>query len=147
MFPLINPRPCKKNKIIAQALGANPIELYKGRDDFLAVFESEKTVRSINRNFSLLAQLECRGLIVTAPGDQVDFVSRFFAPRTGVAEDPVTGSSHTLMVPYWAGKTGKTAFSAAQLSQRSGHLFCELSGSRVFIGGHTKKYLQGEIFI
>jgi len=137
----------KKNKNLAQALGAEPVEFYKGQDDFLAVFESEKAIHAIDPDFSLLAKLECRGVIVTAPGEQVDFVSRFFAPRTGVPEDPVTGSTHTLMVPYWARKTGKTEFTAAQLSQRSGRLYCELSGSRVFIGGHTKKYLQGEISI
>ena len=146
-FPVENPATEKKNKNLAQALGAEPIELYKGQDDFLAVFESEKAIHAIDPDFSLLAKLECRGVIVTAPGDQVDFVSRFFAPRTGVPEDPVTGSTHTFMVPYWARKTGKTEFTAAQLSQRSGRLYCELSGSRVFIGGHTKKYLQGEISI
>tara|TARA_B100000949_G_scaffold153485_1_gene134940 strand:+ start:1948 stop:2733 length:786 start_codon:yes stop_codon:yes gene_type:complete len=146
-FPAENPAAEKKNKNLAQALRAEPIELYKGQDDFLAVFESEKAIHAIDPDFSLLAKLECRGVIVTAPGDQVDFVSRFFAPRTGVPEDPVTGSTHTLMVPHWAHKTGKTEFTAAQLSQRSGRLYCELSGSRVFIGGHTKKYLQGEISI
>ena len=146
-FPVENPATEKKNKNLAQALGAEPIELYKGQDDFLAVFESEKAIHAIDPDFSLLAKLECRGVIVTAPGDQVDFVSRFFAPRTGIPEDPVTGSTHTLMVPYWARKTGKTELAAVQLSQRSGRLYCELSGSRVFIGGHTKKYLQGEISI
>ena len=146
-FPAENPAAEKKNKNLAQALRAEPIELYKGQDDFLAVFESEKAIHAIDPDFSLLAKLECRGVIITAPGDQVDFVSRFFAPRTGVPEDPVTGSTHTLMVPHWAHKTGKTEFTAAQLSQRSGRLYCELSGSRVFNGGHTKKYLQGEISI
>ncbi len=136
-----------KNKIVTQALGANPFELYKGRDDFLAVFENEEAVHAIDPDFNLLATLDCRGVIVTAPGKQVDFVSRFFAPRTGVPEDPVTGSTHTLMVPYWAQKSGKTELAAAQLSQRFGRLYCELNGSRVFIGGHTKKYLQGEIFV
>ena len=146
-FPAEEPGTEKKNKTLVQALGAKPVELYRGRDDFLAVFENEKAIHTMDPDFKLLAKLECRGVIITAPGDQVDFVSRFFAPRTGVPEDPVTGSTHTLMVPYWAQKTGKTKLAAAQLSQRSGRLYCELNGSRVFIGGQTKKYLQGEIFV
>jgi len=146
-FPAEEPSINEQNVALARALGAEPVELYKGQDDFLAIFANEAAIRAIQPDFGLIATLDCRGVIVTAPGDQVDFVSRFFAPRTGVPEDPVTGSTHTLMVPYWAGQTGKTELAAAQLSQRGGRLYCELRGSRVFIGGHTKKYLQGEISV
>jgi len=95
----------------------------------------------------LLMNLDALGVIVTAPGEKVDFVSRFFAPKVGVPEDPVTGSAHNTLIPYWAKKLGKTKLHARQISERGGELFCELRGERVKISGSAVKYLEGEIFI
>ena len=86
-------------------------------------------------------------MIVTAPGDSVDFVSRFFAPQTGINEDPVTGSAHTSLIPYWSARIGKKEMVARQLSERGGELMCEFKGDRVLIGGKARLYLEGEIFI
>ena len=91
--------------------------------------------------------MQARGLIVTAKGDHVDFVSRFFAPQTGIPEDPVTGSSHTSLLPLWSKKLDKTKFTACQLSKRGGRLICEYKGDRCLIGGNAKLYLTGEINI
>jgi predicted PhzF superfamily epimerase YddE/YHI9 len=102
---------------------------------------------SIKPDMQWLSQLDCSGIIVTAPGDQVDFVSRFFAPRLGIPEDPVTGSSHCSLVPYWAEKLSKKKLTARQLSARGGELFCEHAGERVKIGGRAATYLSGEIEI
>jgi predicted PhzF superfamily epimerase YddE/YHI9 len=107
----------------------------------------EDTIRKISPSFEKLSKLDSRGLIVSAPGDQVDFVSRCFFPQTGVNEDPVTGSAHTLMMPYWSNILGKKKLSAQQLSPRSGNLSCELHGERVLIGGRTAQYMKGEISI
>jgi len=95
----------------------------------------------------MIASIGGRGVIVSAPGDKVDFVSRFFAPQSGINEDPVTGSAHTTLTPYWSHKTGKTKLTALQLSQRRGELFCELKGQRVLISGKAVTYMIGEIEI
>ncbi len=100
-----------------------------------------------NQTPGLINTLGGRGVIVTAKGDQVDFVSRFFAPQSGIDEDPVTGSAHTTLTPLWAQKLGKTKLSAIQVSSRKGYLDCELKGERVEISGRAVTYLQGEIFI
>ena len=91
----------------------------------------------------LLARLDCRGVIISAVGTEYDFVSRFFAPRVGVPEDPVTGSTHTVLTPYWAGRLGKQRLRARQVSARGGELECTLQGERVLIAGHAVKYLEG----
>ena len=93
----------------------------------------------------LMSKTEARGVIVSAPGDEVDFVSRFFAPLAGVDEDPVTGSAHTTLTPYWANRLGKNKLSARQISARGGALECELSGDRVILTGEARLYLTGEI--
>jgi len=98
-------------------------------------------------DFAALTTLEQYGTIVTAPGDDCDFVSRFFAPRVGVPEDPVTGSAHCTLVPYWAERLGKTRLHARQVSARGGELFCELRGERVGIAGHAVLYLRGEVHV
>ena len=139
----------KYNKFptIEEIININPIELYKGRDDVLAIVESEDSVRSLDINFELLNKINARGLIVSARGTKSDFVSRFFAPSAGVNEDPVTGSAHTTLIPYWSNKLGKTSMHAEQLSERGGVLYCEDKNDRVLIGGNAIEYLKGEINI
>ena len=132
---------------IEEIININPIELYKGRDDVLAIVESEDSVRNLDINFELLNKINARGLIVSARGTKSDFVSRFFAPSAGVNEDPVTGSAHTTLIPYWSNKLGKTSMHAEQLSERGGVLYCEDKNDRVLIGGNAIEYLKGEINI
>ncbi len=131
---------------LTEGLGKKPLEVYKSRD-YLALFETEKDVLSIQPDFKILEKLDALGIIITARGDTSDFVSRFFAPAAGVDEDPVTGSAHTTLVPYWAKKLNKTQFHAFQISKRGGELFCQLAGDRVLISGKAKTYLTGEIEI
>ena len=130
---------------IKSGLKSTPIELYKGRDDYLAIFEDEESIRSISPNLDVLSKIETRGVIVSSQGKDVDFVSRFFAPRAGIPEDPVTGSAHTTLTPYWSRKLNKITLKANQLSQRGGELICMDKGSRIEIGGCAKTYLVGGI--
>jgi predicted PhzF superfamily epimerase YddE/YHI9 len=111
----------------------------------MVVFKKEADVQGFSPNLQAIQGLDAFALIVTAPGTEVDFVSRFFAPGAGVPEDPVTGSAHCTLIPYWANRLGKAKLSARQLSKRGGELTCELRGERVFIGGATVEYLRGEI--
>ena len=127
-------------------LGAKPGEVLKARD-YLAVFATEAEVRALKPDFAVLKTLDCLGIIATAPGSDCDFVSRFFAPGAGVDEDPVTGSAHCSLIPYWEERLGKTKLFARQVSQRGGELICELAGERVHIGGRAVLYLRGEIEI
>lgn len=131
------------DEIIA-ALGAKPREAYLARD-LLTIFSAEAEVASMKPNLELVAALNAFAVIVSAKGEHVDFVSRFFAPRTGVPEDPVTGSAHCTLVPYWAGQLGKGVLIARQLSARGGELSCEMKGGRVLIAGDAVEYLRGEI--
>jgi PhzF family phenazine biosynthesis protein len=130
--------------LLADALGLAPASALKARD-LMAVFEHEGDIRTLAPDMGKLAAFEATGIIVTAPGDDCDFVSRFFAPAVGIPEDPVTGSAHCTLVPYWAERLGKTALHARQISPRGGELFCELRGDRVEIAGHAVKYLEGTI--
>lgn len=134
--------------ILFEALGMQPMEenVYKS-DDYMIVLDSEATVRGLDPDFRLLKEVDARGVIVTAPGDEVDFVSRFFAPLSGVDEDPVTGSAHTKTAPYWAEKLGKKELSAKQVSERSGDLHCLVIDDRVEISGNTITFMRGEIEI
>jgi len=134
-------------KFIEEIINTKVIELYKGRDDVLAIVESEKDIKNLNINIELLNNLTARGLIVSSSGDNCDFVSRFFAPSAGVNEDPVTGSAHTTLIPYWSKKLNKTSLVAQQLSERGGVLFCEDKGDRVLIGGKAVEYLNGKIYL
>jgi predicted PhzF superfamily epimerase YddE/YHI9 len=129
---------------LVSALGARPREAYLARD-ILAVFDTEAEIRALRPNSDLIAALDAFAVIVSAPGSEVDFVSRFFAPGAGVPEDPVTGSAHCTLVPYWATRLGKHKLSAKQLSSRVGDLECEFRGDRVAIAGRTVEYLRGEI--
>jgi PhzF family phenazine biosynthesis protein len=137
---------CETPKNLIEAIGKTPKEIRKARDYFM-VYETEQEVLEIKPNFSELLKVPVHGVIVTAKGDACDFVSRFFAPEVGVFEDPVTGSSHCNLIPYWSEKLGKTELFAKQISQRGGELFCELKGDRVKIGGNAVLYLKGEIFV
>lgn len=128
------------------ALGVKPSEAFQARD-LLVIFDSEEEVRTYRPDFGRIATLDTFAVIISAPGSDVDFVSRFFAPRAGVPEDPVTGSAHCTLVPYWAERLGKKSLAARQLSARGGELYCELRGDRVLIGGRTVEYLRGEILI
>ncbi|THF66600.1 PhzF family phenazine biosynthesis protein [Pseudothauera nasutitermitis] len=143
-FPAYTLLPCETPELLAQGLGVRPVEVLAA-DDYLAVFDSEATVRSIEPNHLLLGQLDLRGVIVTAPGTDVDFVSRFFAPKLGVPEDPVTGSAHCALAPYWAGKLGKNSLSARQVSKRGGNLGCEVRGNRMLLSGSAVTFMEAEI--
>ncbi|RPH31046.1 MAG: PhzF family phenazine biosynthesis protein [Bacteroidales bacterium] len=122
-----------------------PIEALKGKTDYMLVFENEDQINKLSPNFDAISKLNARGVIVTAKGNSVDFVSRFFAPQSGINEDPVTGSAHTTLTPYWAKKLGKNELSAIQLSERKGYLNCKYLNERVEISGKAKLYLIGEI--
>jgi len=134
-------------KEITDALGKDPIALYKGKTDYLLIYNNEQEITLMNPNFFLLDKVDARGIIVSAPGNEVDFVSRFFAPRCGIPEDPVTGSAHTSLTPYWAKQLGKQDMVAKQLSKRGGTLKCTLLGDRVLISGKAVPYLSGEIIV
>jgi PhzF family phenazine biosynthesis protein len=145
-LPSNPPGLAKENAPLVRALGANPVALFEGFQ-WLAVYESEDRVRALEPDFAQLGALPLHGVIVTARGGDCDFVSRFFAPSAGVPEDPVTGSAHTRLVPYWARVLGKTQLYARQVSARGGELWCELKGERVFMAGHVAPYLEGTIEI
>ena len=144
-FPVDSIQAVDLPKPLIIGLGATPTEIYKGRDDYLAIFENEDTILSLSPDMQALSKVPSRGVIVSAPGSEVDFVSRFFAPQCGISEDPVTGSSHTTLTPYWSKKLAKQQLRARQLSRRGGELVCKDLGSRVEIGGQAVTYLVGEI--
>jgi predicted PhzF superfamily epimerase YddE/YHI9 len=146
-FPADEFTRCENLPEISTGIGMTPMEVYRGKTDYMAVLGSEEEVRNIRPDFVSIAKLEARGLIVTAPGNHVDFVSRFFGPQSGVNEDPVTGSAHTTLTPYWSAKLGKTELRAKQISSRGGDLVCRNGGKRVLIGGEAKLYLIGEIIL
>ncbi len=143
-FPARPGEPCAAPAALISGFGHIPHEVSKSRD-FLTVLGSEEDVRTLVPDLAQLATLDCLGIIATARGSEVDFVSRFFAPRAGIAEDPVTGSAHCTLIPYWAEKLGKTRLSARQLSRRGGTLHCEMRGDRVGIGGSAVLYSRAEI--
>ncbi len=145
-FPSWPPTPFAMTQELADSLGREPEAVFRVRD-YLAVFPSQADVRNLRPDFKKLEELDCLGIIATAPGDEVDFVSRFFAPRAGIPEDPVTGSAHSTLIPYWSKRLSKTTLHAHQLSQRGGELFCEDRGDRVSIGGHAVIYLEGTIHL
>jgi len=130
-----------------QALQVTSGDVYGSAEDLMIVLEDESVVRKVQPDFSSLSQVDCRGTIITAKGEQCDFVSRFFAPRVGIPEDPVTGSAHCVLTPYWAAVLEKTELHALQVSRRGGELFCSLAGERVKISGRAVLYLEGEITI
>ncbi|HEX8475012.1 MAG TPA: PhzF family phenazine biosynthesis protein [Pyrinomonadaceae bacterium] len=143
-FPAWPPAPTDAPPFLVEALGRTPTEVLRHRD-YVAVFAAEDDIRALTPNMDGLMNLDAQGVIVTAPGDAVDFVSRYFAPGAGVAEDPVTGSAHSMLTPYWAERLGKTKLHARQLSARGGEIFCEHLGERVNIAGRAVAYMTGEI--
>jgi PhzF family phenazine biosynthesis protein len=132
---------------VAEALGCVPAALLRGERDYLAVFADETEVRALAPNQGRLMALDRLGMIVTAQGRNVDFVSRFFAPRMGVNEDPVTGSAHCTLTPYWADRLKKSTLTARQISARGGEMVCELRGDRVTMKGRAAFYLEGTIHL
>ena len=143
-FPARPPEPVSAPPGIDRILGLRPSSVLKSRDLFV-VCEEEEQVRQVAPDLAAIADLDYLGVIVTAKGRECDFVSRFFAPRAGVPEDPVTGSAHCTLVPYWSGRLGKRDLRALQLSARGGELFCVDKGKRVLIGGRAALYLSGTI--
>ena len=142
-FPVDLYEPISIDDDLINMLGETPIEAFKGRDDFMCIFKDEATIYNIEPNKDLLKLFPVRGLIVSAKSLDYDFVSRCFFPITGVDEDPVTGSAHTTLTPYWAKQLGKDSLLAKQVSSRGGELKCVLEGDRVIIGGEAVTYLKG----
>lgn len=145
-FPSRPGMPVEVSDGLVRALGARPREAFLARD-LLAIFESESDIRSLQPDFQRTASLDAFAVIVSAPGEAVDFVSRFFAPRAGIPEDPATGSSHCTLAPYWARRLCKARLAATQLSARGGEFFCDFRGDRVEISGRAVEYLRGEIVV
>ena len=145
-FPSRPATPHAAPEALASALGRAPRATLKSRD-FLAVFDTAEEVERLAPDMGRLCELDSLGVIATAPGKDSDFVSRFFAPRAGVPEDPVTGSAHCSLIPYWAERLGKTTLFARQISKRGGELYCRLMGTRVGIGGQSITYSRGELEI
>ena len=146
-FPVDQYAPISIDDDLINMIGETPIEAFKGRDDIMCIFEDESIIYNIEPNKSLLKLFPVRGLIVSAKSLDYDFVSRCFFPITGVDEDPVTGSAHTTLTPYWAKQLGKDSLLAKQVSSRGGELKCVLEGDRVIIGGEAVTYLKGFITI
>jgi PhzF family phenazine biosynthesis protein len=142
-------RPAEETDIpdgLTEALGGAPEKVLKSRD-YLAVYNTESEVLALRPDFRAITALGVHAVIVSAPGERSDFVSRFFAPSVGVDEDPVTGSAHCTLIPYWAEQLGKNELYARQVSSRGGELFCELKGDRVTMAGNAVLYLKGEIYV
>ena len=145
-FPSRPPVRCAEVPELTAALGAPPLELWESRD-YMALYESEEQILALRPDMGRLAAVGHSAAIVTASGREADFVSRFFAPASGVPEEPATGSSHSTLFPYWAGRLGKTKLRALQLSSRGGELMCEDRGDRVTIAGRGIAYLEGTITV
>jgi len=145
-FPARPAKPVQVKDELITALAARPEEVLEARD-VMAVFSSEEEIRSLTPDLAAVARLETFGVIVTAPGENCDFVSRFFAPQVGIPEDPVTGSAHCTLVPYWSEKLGREKLTARQLSERGGELFCEMRDDRIIIAGKVADYLTGSILV
>ncbi|MBN2697542.1 MAG: PhzF family phenazine biosynthesis protein [Bacteroidales bacterium] len=146
-FPVDHIRPVELPEELISALGDCPVESYLGRTDYMLVFGEQQQIEDLSPDFHRLRAYKARGIIATAKGKEADFVSRFFAPAIDINEDPVTGSAHTTLTPYWARKLNKTELLAHQLSARGGTLHCRLAGDRVKISGRAVTYLEGSIFI
>jgi PhzF family phenazine biosynthesis protein len=146
-FPADVLKPVLMTREIIECFNIKPKAVFKGKTDYLLVYEKENEISGLTPRLENISRLECRGIIVTAPGEKTDFVSRFFGPQSGVDEDPVTGSAHTSLTPYWAERLGKQSLTALQLSERKGYLECKYLKERVEISGHCRLYLEGEIII
>lgn len=145
-FPAWEPKPFQVTERVTRALGAKPTELYSTRD-FIAVFDEPEQVLALDPDLVRVAQLDGLALIATAPSEEYDFISRCFVPAAGIPEDPVTGSAHCSLVPYWAKRLGKTKLHAYQASARGGELFCEHLGDRIKMAGQATCYMIGSIIL
>jgi len=145
-LPAQPPAPCTMPEKFVAALGRKPAQIL-GAVKYLVVYDNEAEVASLAPETAALADIDRDGVIASAPGRDCDFVSRYFAPHAGIPEDPVTGSAHCTLVPYWFKRLGKTKLRARQISRRGGELFCELRGDRVIIAGRAALYLEGSIHV
>lgn len=146
-FPVDELTTTQTPEALVSSLGITPIACFKGKTDYMLVLENEEQVKNLKPDFRLMATVPARGVIVTAQGNDVDFVSRFFGPQCGIDEDPVTGSAHTTLIPYWAKTLDKNDLVALQVSPRQGQLWCTLADNRVKIAGNVTLYLKGIIEI
>ncbi len=146
VFPKRKGEPCTAPDQLLRALDVRPVEVLKSRD-YLVVLKDEAEVRGVRPDFAALKKIECLGVIITSRGKDVDFVSRFFAPQAGIDEDPVTGSAHTTLIPYWSEKLRKKNMTALQLSERGGKLYCDDLGDKVKISGKAVTFLVGHLNI
>jgi len=144
-FPTDPPEQIEPLRVIEQSLGLTPVEVWKGTDDYLALLESQEQLDQLEPDLALIKSLNARGLVVTAPGKDTDIASRCFFPSLRVYEDPVTGSAHTMLAPFWLEKLGKTSFSGVQGKERKGFLHCTLIDDRVLLAGEAVTYLRGTI--
>ena len=147
-FPSYGLNEIETDEKLVEAVGKRPLKTWETQGNMVfMLFEKESDIAELAPDMSALAKIPFDEVIVTAQGDSADFVSRMFAPRIGIAEDPVTGAIHCSLIPFWAEKLGKTELFAKQISARGGELFCALKGDRVKIGGHATLYLKGEIYV
>ena len=145
-FPAVKSEKTEITDQLFLSLGKQPLEAFKARD-LMALFESEKDILNLKPDLNKMVEIDHLGVIVTAPGENVDFVSRFFAPNAGINEDPVTGSAHCMLIPFWAKRLGKNSLKAQQISKRGGNLSCENKGDRVEIAGNSVTFMVGDINI
>jgi PhzF family phenazine biosynthesis protein len=145
-FPALALERCPPPAALVEGLGMQPLEVFASMD-YLAVLPSEADVRTVTPDYTMLSGLDRRGVIVTSRGESADFVSRFFAPGAGINEDPVTGSAHCALTPYWSRRLGKRHMHAMQVSKRGGELWLQDRGDRIWISGHCAPYLAGTITI
>lgn len=143
-FPAYSFTICDCPSALKEAFHIAPTHVYKG-EDYMAVFKTPQDILSLNPNMEYFKKLDLRGVVVTATGNDVDFVSRFFAPKYGIDEDPVTGSAHCMLAPYWSKVLGKNELKGIQLSKRGGEIFCKINGNRVTLSGRSVIYLRGNI--
>jgi PhzF family phenazine biosynthesis protein len=146
-FPADDFKEVELTKELENCFDKKPKAAFKGKTDYMLVFENEADIRNMEPNIDAILQIDARGIIITAKGDSVDFVSRFFGPKVGVREDPVTGSAHTTLIPYWSRQLGKDELVAQQLSKRKGFLKCKNLDGKVVISGQGKLYLKGQIYV
>jgi PhzF family phenazine biosynthesis protein len=148
-FPMQETLPAEAPAGLIESIGKKPLEIYRASDDYMLVYKSQADIEAITPDFGALKLIKARGLIVTAKAKskKIDFVSRFFGPASGINEDPVTGSAHTKLVPYWAKVLGKNEMIAEQVSARKGYLICKLVNDRVLMAGQGKLFLKGRITI
>lgn len=148
-FPADSLSPSSIDPRLVEALGEKPIAVFRGREDLLVVFKAAQQLKALNPDQAGLAKISCRGVIATAPGDEpgIDFISRFFAPALGIPEDPVTGSAHCTLAPYWGEQLNKTDLQAYQASARGGEIGLRLNGSRVSISGQAITIMAGQLYV